>query len=507
MSQRWSLAVWTSLSIGVAIAACSSSGSEGQAGPRDERATDDGGSSGNVASDGGRDDGDVGGDGGSSGAPFVEGTNPCASPDNPPGRVKELAWPAASNTGHTIDPGQTLRFTWSGSHSVVQVADWEGTPIDPALGRRIDSGAPTANGSFDWNVGTFSCGYRPGLYYFKDGAGGGGVTAVSLTEPEYGQTHFDPKSCSKLADPAVYGGRYGSFATRPDCTFFEVNNFQTEPHYDWVDPTFAAQQGDPILFRWTGLHSVVQVHDVTQDTLVGPGGITSGPKRNCVGGPNYLCANGSSSLGEHLIDTAGWRPGVVHLSDECAYNRPDCPSRTGNPSPTGVNMQYLLHTKQSPVVGAKGSCCALDVKKGQACRVVDFYNDREGLQYAYNVGVNRGDIVRLRWSGKARLVQVQARGGSDDPSTTPLAGGLSAPEYDCIPGPDGSCVGGDARKAELIVDVDALIKGGKVHTSGGETFFLFHLFGENTDGFSSADANVRLYLDEEQPYANNPACP
>ncbi|WP_437298568.1 hypothetical protein [Sorangium sp. So ce426] len=441
------------------------------------------------------------------GVPFDEGTNPCSSQDNPAGEVKELAWPAASNTGHTIEPGQTLRFKWSGTHSVVQVADWDGTPIDASLGRRIDSGAPTNDGTFDWNVGGFACGYRPGLYYFKDGAGGGGVTAVSLTEPEFGQNHFDPKPCSTLSDVAAYGGRYASYAGREDCTIHEVNNFQTEPHHDWVDPTFAAQQGDLVLFRWTGYHSVVQVHDVTQDTLFGPGGVTSGAKRNCTGGPNYLCSNGSSSLGEHMIDTTDWRPGMIHISDECAYNHADCPSKTGNPSPTGVNMQYLLRARSSPIVGAKGSCCAIDKSKGQACRVVDFYNDRDGFQYEYNVGVNRGDIVRLRWSGKVRMVQVQAAPGSDDPSTTPLAGGLSAPEYDCVPGPKGSCIGGDASRAELILDVDAAIESGKVHSGGGETFFLFHAFGENMDGYSSADADVSLYLAQETPYSDNDACP
>ena len=56
------------------------------------------------------------------------------------------------------------------------------------------------------------------------------------------------------------------------------------------------------------------------------------------------------------------------------------------------------------------------------------------------------------------------------------------PEYDCVPGPNGSCVGGDASKAELVLDVDAAIAGGKVHTGGGETFFLFRAYGENTDG-------------------------
>lgn len=115
--------------------------------------------------------------------------------------------------------------------------------------------------------------------------------------------------------------------------------------------------------------------------------------------------------------------------------------------------------------------------------------------------------TRLRWSGKVRMAQVPPTGGSDDPSTTPLAGGLAAAEYDCVSGPNGSCVGGDASRAELLVDIDALIKSGKVHNGGSETFFLFHGFGENTDGYSSADADVRLYLDQKSAYANNAARP
>jgi hypothetical protein len=46
-----------------------------------------------------------------------------------------------------------------------------------------------------------------------------------------------------------------------------------------------------------------------------------------------------------------------------------------------------------------------------------------------------------------------------------------------------------------------------VHSSFGETYFLFHAFGENIDGYSSADANVRLYLAQETLYSNNPPCP
>lgn len=488
------------LSLALLLAACGDDGTGAGGGSGGN--PDAGGAGTGGANTGGANTGGEGGE-----EPFTEGENTCPSFDNAPGRVKVLAWPAASNTGHTIHPGETLRFEWSGMHGVQQVADWDGTPVDPSLGRRIDSGAPTEGGSFAWNVGTFPCGYRPGLYYFADSAGGGGVTAVSLTEPELEQEHFDPKPCSTLSSPDVYGGRYAAYADRPGCTFYEVNNFQTEAHYDWVDPTFAARQGDLVLFRWTGYHSAVQVHDVLEDTLVGPGAITSGEKRNCVGGPNYLCANGSSQLGEHLIDTAQWRPGMIHMSDECAYNHPGCPSATGPESPTGVNMQFLLRAPEAPFEHPEGSCCAIDSSKGQACRVVDFYNDRDGFQYEYNVGVNRGDIVRLRYSGRARIVQVEAQPGGDDPSDTPLPGGLTSPEVDCVPGPNDSCIGADTAEAEVILDVDAAIQNGLVHESNGETFFLFRVSGENVDGGSSADANIRLYLAQDGAYDPNPACP
>jgi hypothetical protein len=45
-----------------------------------------------------------------------------------------------------------------------------------------------------------------------------------------------------------------------------------------------------------------------------PGGITSGPKKNCLPGPNWSCINEDQSLGEYLFDSTNWRPGISPLS-------------------------------------------------------------------------------------------------------------------------------------------------------------------------------------------------
>lgn len=435
---------------------------------------------------------------------FPEGQNPCESLDNPPGAVQRFTWPAPSNTGNTVDIGATLRFEWQGRHNVVQVADWNGSQMDPGWELGIHSGEPSNDGTFDWNVGGFPCGYRPGLYYFADKESSG-VTAVSLTEPEFGQDHFDPKPCSELAKPEVYGGRYAVFADRPGCRVFEVNNFQTETHYDWVDPVFAARQGDIVVFRWTGYHNIVQVHDVHEDELFASGGVYSGPKTNCVGGPNYQCANGPASLGEHVLDTQNWRPGIIHISDECAYQDPECPTTTGPSSGTGMNMQFRLSSRrQEPEAG---SCCAIDSSKGQACRLIDLYNDNEGSQFEYNSGVNRGDLVRLRWSGALKVVQVEPN-GDGSPSDTPKSGGIAMNEaVDCVPGPDGRCLGTPPGTAELIIDVDQALQDGDYHDDNGTALFVFKGYGENEPGYSSQDTGFRVYVQRNQPYDDNPPCP
>ena len=54
--------------------------------------------------------------------------------------------------------------------------------------------------------------------------------------------YYAPRPCSALADKTVYGGRYRAYATRKDCTIFEVNNFQTQAHYDWLPDVFHKEQ-------------------------------------------------------------------------------------------------------------------------------------------------------------------------------------------------------------------------------------------------------------------------
>lgn len=434
----------------------------------------------------------------------------CAGMVNTPGPVLDLAWPAAENVGHDAVEGQTVRFHWSGLHNVLQVATFDGqVPPTPQFGdagwaRQIHSGAKQQDGSFDWDIGTYPCGYRPGIYFFVDEDDpAGGITSVTVTVPEFDNDHYEPRPCSVLADPLVYGGRYAQYADRPDCTVFEVNNFQTVAHFDWVDPVLTARQGDLILFRWTGEHNIVQVHDVDQDTPV-PGGITSGPKTNCVGGPNYACANGPPALGEYLVDTTDHRPGIVHISDECAY--------TCTGSPTGMNMQFDLRfpvPHNTPLEPVKGSCCAIDPAKGEDCRVVEIYNGNDGAQLDYNVPVGRGDLVRFRWAGSLQVYQ-SLSDGNGGPSMDPRPGGVAMAEaVECVPGPDMSCLGGSTEEAQLVFDVaEQLALGNYEEGMFGERFFYFAALGENMSGFTSADSKTLLYVDDGVPYDPDPApCP
>ncbi|HLT28681.1 MAG TPA: hypothetical protein VK013_01460 [Myxococcaceae bacterium] len=440
----------------------------------------------------------------------------CPDTDNPPGRVIEIRWPSADNV-HFAQEGDTVRFVWDDGepHNVLQVAAFEGQ--DPPLGpyadagwsQQLRSGEKTLKGSFDWNTGVPHCGYRPGIYFFVDEDNpAGGVVSVALTTREDPSPHFAPRPCSELTDTTRFNGRYADFADRSRCTLFEVNNFTTVAHFDWVLPTFAARQGDLVLFRWTGLHNVVQVHNVHEDRLI-PGGLASGPRTNCVGGPNGSCVNGPYHLGEFLIDTTNHRPGMIHLSDGCAYGCADCPWECRGPDtiPTGTNMQFLLARAErgrSP----KGSCCAIDPSKGTACRVVELFNDAEGMQFEYNVPVHRGDLVRMRWSGRLQIVQTEPD-ADGSPSRRPRTGGLAMSEpVECVPGPDWSCLGGNTGDAELILDVDQAIRDGRAERSEhGQHFFTFQAFGENEDGFSSQDSGILLYVAEDAAYADNPPCP
>lgn len=450
------------------------------------------------------------GGGGAGSAGSGADVDACEGVVNPSGPVVDLAWPAASNVGHAAREGDTVRFHWTGSHNVLQVATFEGqvapTPKfgDAGWPNELKSGGKQQDGVFDWNVGSFPCGYRPGIYFFVDEDDpAGGIVSATLTVDEFNNDHYAPKPCSSLSDPAVYGGRYAAYATRPGCSIFEVNNFQTEAHFDWVQPIFTAKQGDLILFRWTGIHNVVQVHDVTQDAPV-PGGINSGPKTNCVGGPGYSCANGPPSLGEYLIDTLGYRPGTVHISDECA--------QTCTGSPTGMNMQFDLRfpvPNNTPVPPVPGSCCAIDPSKGAACRVVEIYNANDGAQFDYNIPVGRGDLVRFRWAGTLQIVQ-STPNPDGSPSKNPKPGGLSMPApVECTPGPDMSCLEGTTDAAQFVFDVEEQIAKGNVEmNASGLRWFNFYAFGENTPGFTSADTGTLLYVDESIPYdPDPPPCP
>ncbi|MFT3770246.1 MAG: hypothetical protein QM820_32865 [Minicystis sp.] len=432
----------------------------------------------------------------------------CTNSDNPAGPMVDLAWPAASNVGHDANEGDTVHFHWSGSHNVLQVATFEGqaspTPVlgDAMWMNEIKSGPKASDGSFDWNTGTFPCGYRPGLYYFVDEENPqGGIVSVSLTVPE--GSRYAPQPCSALADPAVYGGRYAAYANRPDCMVYEVNNFQTEAHFDWVPPIFRAKQGDLIVFRWTGTHNIVQVHDVTQDALV-PGGIHSGEKTNCVGGPHYACVNGPASLGEYLFDTTDYRPGIIHISDECAYT---CTGHT-----TGMNMEFTLrypvdwNAHPEPVAG---TCCALDKSKGKSCRVVEISNANDGAQFDYNIPAGPGDLVRFRWSGSLRIYQ-SVPDAEGKPTDVEKPGGIAmAAPVACTPGPHMSCLEGTTKEAELVFDVKEQIAKGNYETfSWGQKYFTFHAVGEDKDGFTSASTNTIVYVDESVPEDPSPAaCP
>jgi plastocyanin len=432
--------------------------------------------------------------------------NACAGVVNAPGPAVDMAWPAASNTGHDAVPGDTVDFYWSGSHNVLQVASFTGQapPMDPysdaGWPQELRSGDKQNNASFDWNVGTSPCGYRPGLYYFVDEDNpAGGVVSLSLTDTA--ASDYAAQAASALATSSVYGGRYAQYASRSDATLYEVNNFQTETHYDWAPPIFTAKQGDLVLFRWTGMHNIVQVHDVTQDELF-QGGITSGAKSNCVAGPAYSCVNGDFSLGEYLFDTTNYRPGIIHISDQCAI--------TCTGSPTGMNMEIDLRFDvplNTPLPPMPGTCCAIDPTKGASCRVVEIYNDNDGEQLDYDVPVGPQDLVRFRFGG--RLMIYQSLPNADgSPSTTAKPNGIAMPGFvDCTPGPNMSCLQGTTDQAQLVFDVAEQIQQGNVETGNfGTQFFTFYALGDNTAGYSSANTGTRLYVDTSITYNGTP-CP
>lgn len=441
---------------------------------------------------------------------------PCEGVTNAMGTVIDMQWPNPSNIGHDGFEGSSLHFYWNGgSHNVVQIESWQDfwhpnpSLSDPGFLNGFKSGPKTDNADLYLNFGTHACGYRPGIYFFVDEDNPvGGIVSASMTvqfDPVTNtNAYYDPKPCSDLAKPDVYGGRYWKYATRPDCTVFEINNFQTTAHYDWLPDTFhkqQAKQGDVILFRWTGYHNVVQVHDVLQEKLV-PGGITNGPKTECVAGPHYSCANGPPILGEYMIDTEDYRPGILHFSDEDAIHNPKT-MECWNPGCTGMNQQFQLQSKK---MTEQVKCCDLPGASGkysQSCRVVDIYNDGEGTQWSsYNIGAGGNDVVRFRWAGTIKLYQVMTDG------MTPKPGGFGMKEpVECVPGPHFSCLNGTTAQAEFLFDVG---QGLLAKNYEQDQFFNItwpvYAEGEATPGFTSNNAGAIIYPTSSYD-PNDPKCP
>lgn len=441
---------------------------------------------------------------------------PCGGIDNAMGPVIDMPWPSPSNIGHDGPEGSSLHFTWSGaSHNVVQIAAWQDywhpqpSLSDPGFPRGFTSGPKADSGDVYLNYGTFGCGYRPGIYFFvdEDNPAGGIVSSVMTVQPDPSTNtaaYYAPRPCSTLGDPDVYGGRYSAYASRKDCWIFEVNNFQTQAHFDWLPDTFhdrTPQQGDLVLFRWTGFHNVVQVHDVSKDEQV-PGGIGSGPKRECVGGPNYSCANAQPVQGEYLIDTADYRPGILHFSDESAIYNPTT-KQCWNQGCTGMNQQFSL-TYARPAEPMK--CCDLPGAKGKystKCRVVEVYNDGQGAQWSpYQTPAGGNDVVRFRWAGTIKLYQVDAG------TTNARAGGVGMTDpVECVPGPHMSCLNGTTDQAAFLFDVAENL-GKKTYDQDmfGNITWSFFAEGEKTPGYTSNDSGAIVYPTSAYDQSD-PKCP
>ena len=438
---------------------------------------------------------------------------PCEGVVNAQGPVIDLPWPNPSNVGHDGSEGSSIHFHWSsGSHNVVQIASWEDywhpSPSlgDPGFARGLKSGPKSDSGDLYLNYGLFACGYRPGIYFFVDenDAAGGIVSSSMTVQPDAANNtaaYYAPKPCSSLADPTVYGGRYWAYASRAECTIFEVNNFQTNAHYDWLPDTFhttpQVRQGDLVLFRWTGFHNVVQVHDVGQDQALA-GGISGGPKRECVGGPNYSCANGPPIEGEYVIDTEDYRPGILHFSDESAIRNPET-EQCWNPACTGMNQQFQLEYRR-PLEPIK--CCDLPGASGryaESCRVVEVYNDAAGAQWEpYPIPAGGTDVVRFRWAGTIQLYQV----APGDTARKPGGFGMDGP-VECVPGPHMTCLNGTTAEAEFLFDVGANIA---AQTYEPDMTWSVYAKGEGTPGFTSNDTGAIIYF--TSPYdPNDPKCP
>lgn len=532
----------------IGATACSSSSREPamQPGAKDSGAIDAGGQASPPDAQGGDGESATGGDAGQTyydaGLVLGSWTNPCPSTANDAGTVVDFTWPDNTKIdGYNQYENQTLHFTWSDGkpHNILELPLWGGqsAPLTEYANadwpNELYSGNASVGGTFDWNLGDFPCGWRPGLYYIADENNASTeITAIDLSVPEATSlgapaAYFVPKPCSELSSSNTYGGRYAYYANRPKCTQYEVNNFQTTSGYDFVAPTFAANQGDLVLVRWTGLHNVIQVHDQSQDEPFTNGGIGSGPRTNCVGGPNYTCVNGPTDMGEYMIDTANYRPGYIHLSDQCAYTGCDGCRTACDPTKAaynvmgyGTSFQIFLQRPVRPTTPVAGACCAIDRSKGQACRLVDVYNDNDGTQFDTGLGggvtVNRGDLVRFRWAGSVKIVQTQTTtanlgtGVQPNPPVT-MPGGVAMPgSVECVPGPNWTCLTGNTDQAQFVFDVDAAMQAGHYQTfSYGGDFFEFYAFADNSDDpyKTTQDSAVLLPVGQTTAYANNPACP
>jgi len=259
-----------------------------------------------------------------------------------------------------------------------------------------------------------------------------------------------PFPCSQLDDSVQYP---------PNCTVYEINNFQTQ--YDWIPYSWVAHQGDVIRWRWSNEHNVAQVDDVEYDEW--NGGILSGPKDYCVPGAGFACINSPPSNGEFLWDTTGYRPGIYHFSDQ---------NKTG--------MPCLIDLRWSDYV-ATSSCCSITTKYGTQCQIQEVTNwgppgsCGPTCWYPYIIVANQWDLVRWRWSGLNSVYQT-SNNGADAPTTNYTAGGItSGPAVNCIPAADMGCLHIDASEAQFIWEVQDVAPGDYFFYGAGDMGCIVHV--------------------------------
>lgn len=436
-----------------------------------------------------------------------------------------IPWPATSNIGPNVQDRDSVFFEWTGLHNVVQVEYWQNFSAysDPAYPHKwptaIGSGAKSVSTTnFLWTPSAQNC--RPGLYYFID-QDNPSMSVFSLNFVVTPINSWPDSACSSL------GGKYSN---RVNCTVREVTNFQTAG-YDWqtsngVD-TVVARQGDLVRFRWSGIHNVIQVHDVHQDTqtaqpasyqfaapAMGAGALKSGVRGPdvwtnptiCVPGPNFQCINApnSDSVGVWIWDTTDYRPGTYHFSDECICGCMGCDQP---PSKTGMNTQVFLTRptlNPSPQVGA---CCKYKPSKGADCRLLDLYNDADGMQFQYNEMVRPTDLVRFRWAGNLKIYQSQPVSASNSaPSNIPTPGGAGmAVGIECTPGPREGCLQ-PGITGEWIFDPEENSKT-KTCDPFNQCWFGFYYVGESIDGYTSNSGGTIVGLSPSTGTGSNATCP